>query len=100
MAMSIESKRRHNILMEITAERNYQDQKWGHEVDDLKNTPWMWTAYITQYASKWMIGRFIPLGTDNIDTFRAMMVKVAAIAIAAIESVDRQRILGGKAFYE
>lgn len=88
-----------SILEEIKNERARQDAMWGHEIDDTKNTPWMWAAYIAQYATKWMVGSFTPFERTTVDGFRTCMVKVAAIAVAAIESLDRQRAKGG-AFYE
>lgn len=89
-----------NIFGEIFAEREKQDQKWGHELDDTKNTPWMWAAYLARYATKWMTGTFAPLGKDTVDDFRTQMIKTAAIAVAAVESLDRQREAQGRAFYE
>ena len=88
------------IYKEIVDERIYQKDKWGNEVDDTLNTPWMWAAYISQYATRWMSGTFLPLSTNTTDAFRAAMVKVATLAIAAIESVDRQRAFNTKTFYE
>ena len=88
------------ILEEIRKERGYQDGKWGHKDDDELNTPWMWTAYIASYASRWMRGTFFPLSTSTTDDFRTFMVKTAALAIAAVESLDRQREENGRAFYE
>jgi hypothetical protein len=89
-----------SIYKEIVAERTYQKQRWGDEADDTLNTPWMWAAYISQYATKWMAGTFLPLKPDVTDAFRAGMIKVATLAIAAIESVDRQRANKNKTFYE
>ncbi|MGN6819313.1 MAG: hypothetical protein ACTHJR_11655 [Sphingomonas sp.] len=90
-----------NVYDEIRAEREYQDDKWGVEIDDTKNTPWMWAAYIGQYATSWMRGTFLPLQPDVTDAFRKAMVKVAAIAVAAIQSIDRQRAGGSQStFYE
>jgi hypothetical protein len=89
-----------DIFQEIRAEREYQERRWGNGADDTLNTPWMWSAYIAQYATRWMAGTFLPLGRDVTDAFRACMVKVACLAVAAIESVDRQRAQKGKAFYE
>ena len=89
-----------SIYEEIKSERDYQTQKWGNEVDDTKNTPWMWAAYIGQYATKWMVGSFLPLKSSVTDEFRTCMVKVATLAIATIESIDRQREENGKTFYE
>jgi len=88
------------ILDEIRGERDYQVGKWGTAQDDTENTPWMWAAYISQYATRWMVGTFMPLKTDVTDQFRKCMVKVATLAIAAIESIDRQREGMDKTFYE
>jgi hypothetical protein len=81
-------------------EINYQQGKWGTEADDSKNTPWHWTAYITQYAGGWMRGSWAPIGREATDAFRKSMIKVAALAISAAASVDRQRDAAGKAFFE
>jgi hypothetical protein len=89
-----------SIYKEIVAERTYQKERWGNEVDDTVNTPWMWAAYIAGYATKWMGGTFLPLSTKTTDAFREGMVKVATLAVAAIESVDRQRANNNKTFYE
>lgn len=89
-----------SIYDEIKAEHEYQDGKWGHETDDTLNTPWMWAAYISAYATKWMAGTFLPLGNVTTDAFRKGMIKVASLAVAAIESIDRQRSQNGKAFFE
>ncbi len=88
------------IYKEIIEERIYQKNRWGNETDDSLNTPWMWAAYIGQHATRWMRGTFLPLSPDVTDGFRAAMVKVATLAIAAIESVDRQRAENNKTFYE
>lgn len=39
------------------------------------------------------------MGRTDIDAFRKAMVKTAAVALAAIESIDRQRASNGKTFY-
>ena len=91
---------RMDIYNEINAERDYQNEKWGTETDDTKNTPWMWAAYIGQYATRWMKGTFLPRETTVTDEFRKCMVKVASIAVAAIESIDRQRAKDESTFYE
>lgn len=88
------------IYDEIAAERAYQEGLWGNEADDALNTPWMWAAYIGAYATKWMVGSFLPLKRSVTDEFRKCMVKVAALAVAAIQSIDRQRAENGSTFYE
>lgn len=88
------------ILSEIFSEVEYQESRWGTESDDTRNTPWMWSAYIAQYATRWMAGTFAPLKSTTVFTFRKSMIKVAAIAVAAVRSIDRQRAANGHAFYE
>lgn len=88
------------LIDELKAEREYQVNKWGVKADDSLNTPWMWAAYIGQYATKWMRGTFLPLKPDVTDEFRNCMLKVATLAIAAIESIDRQRATEKATFYE
>lgn len=90
----------HNLIRELDAEHEYQKKKWGTSGDDSKNTPWMWASYISQYATKWMVGEFLPIGRTTTESFRTCMVKVATIAISAIESIDRQRENNGSTFYE
>jgi hypothetical protein len=72
----------------------------GNEHDDTVNTPWMWTAFPSSVSTQWMVGLAPPLPDYVVDGFREMMVQTASVAIAAVESVDRQRAAHGKAFYE
>jgi hypothetical protein len=89
-----------SVYDEIKAERDYQIGKWGNESDDTKNTPWMWAAYIAQYATRWMSGKFTFNSDEDTGSFRQAMIKTAAIAIAAVESLDRQNEESGKPFYQ
>lgn len=77
---------REKIFEEIRIERNAQDAKWGEEFDD-GNSPYHWAAYIAQYATRNLIGD--PRAASEA-AFRGDMVKVAALAVAAIESIDRR----------
>lgn len=70
------------ILQTIKDERAYQDKKWGISFDD-KNTKNDWVTYITMYASQGA-----KMGESDA-RFRTMMLKVAALAVAAIEAGDR-----------
>lgn len=87
------------IFCDIEKERIHQQHRWGNATDDTINTPWHWVTYIARYSTKWMKGSFVFHATD-VDVFRICMIKVAAIAIAAVESIDRQREMNGKPFYQ
>lgn len=88
------------IYDEVKQEREHQIQKWGITPDDTLNTPNDWISYIARYATTWFTGVFPPYPGQTVDSFRTSMIKVAAIAIAAVESIDRQRNATGKTFYE
>lgn len=74
------------VLDLVMDERQYQINKWGNEFDD-KNTPYNWMGYITHYASRNLAGD--PNGVD-LAKFRTDMIKVAAMAVAAVEAIDRK----------
>lgn len=73
------------ILDEVFTERSYQESRWGNEFDNL-NTVSDWISFITCYASMCGTGSPPPDGRD----FRSCMVKVAALAVAAVETYDRR----------
>lgn len=73
------------IYTEIQQERAYQTQRWGTDNDKL-NTPFHWASYISQYATRNLIGN--PAAFPDEDAFRVDMIKVAALAVAAVESLD------------
>lgn len=91
---------REAIFAEIAAERDYQDNKWGTDKDDTLNEPNDWVAFIAHHSTRWFTGGFAPYKSSAVNTFRKQMIKVAAIALAAIESLDRQRATKSQAFYE
>ena len=82
---------RNSIFAEISAEREYQDSKWGGaEVDDRENGYMEWVGYITKYATRWFPGGFAPWNEIAKASFRESMIKVAALAVAAVEQYDRE----------
>ena len=74
-----------SVYTEIQNEREYQNKRFGTTFDD-KNNPYNWAAYIGQYATRNLIGD--PTAVVKAD-FRTSMVKVAALAVAAVEALDR-----------
>lgn len=71
------------IIREILAERKYQDEKWGGPEHDDHHNDRDWIAFITDHA-----GRSLTWPWDG-KKFRAQMIKVAAVAMAAVEWYDR-----------
>ena len=74
---------RQEIFDQIEEERAYQDGKWGTEFDD-KNTANDWQRYINDYAVKATVQQGF-----SQEVFETNMRKVAALAIAAIETSQR-----------
>jgi hypothetical protein len=77
------------ILNEIVDERQYQITKWGTNSDDRINLPMDWVGYIARESTKWFTGGFRPYDRTSLVKFRQSMVKVAAVAVAAIEATDK-----------
>lgn len=69
---------RDGIFNQIDDERAYQETKWGNGFD-AKNTPNDWVAYISKYLGQTVTMPF------NEDTFRKQLLKVATLAVAALE---------------
>lgn len=72
------------LFGEISRERSKQDAQWGGAIHDDSHEPWEWCAYIGKHN----------LMADSADTtqdYEARMIKIAALAIAAIESSRRKR---------
>lgn len=70
------------VLAEIVNERKFQDTIWGREFDN-HNKLNDWVTYITHYAAK----NYGP--KVGVEVFRNNMIKVAALAVAAVEACDR-----------
>lgn len=72
------------ILDEIRVERDYQDCRWDIDFDDENNLD-NWVRYIITYCAR--ASNFQSPPSQQ----RRDMLKVAAIAVAACESFDRNK---------
>lgn len=91
---------REEFLDSVCKEREYQVARWGNEADDTANEPNDWVSYINHYSTSWFPGGFVPYTETTVEAFQRAMIKVAAIATAAVESMDRQQVANGKPFYQ
>jgi len=70
-------------------ERARQRAKWGDEDHDDHHNAWDWIAFITK-----QLGRAVKPGDgggpEDARKYRYQMVRVAALAVAAIEWIDRR----------
>lgn len=77
---------RENVLREIGAERRRQDAKWGGAANDDQWNPLDWHEMIADYNA-WA-RRMACMG--SIDKARNRYVQLAALAVAAVEAIDRK----------
>jgi hypothetical protein len=77
--------RRLDLYGEIKAERERQDAKWGGAKHDDTHTNFDWIVYLTKH-----VGKAVSWPFDK-SRFRTQMVRVAALAVAAIEWADRRK---------
>lgn len=73
------------VVTAILDEREDQDRMWGGPANDNKHTGFDWVALITKQLGEAVESTF----HGDAPGFRFAMVRVAALAVAAIESVRR-----------
>lgn len=72
-----------NAIRQILEERRRQDQQWGGENHDDEHDACEWLAMIDEHRAR---ARKV---VHDRDAYRARLVVIAALALAAIESFDR-----------
>ncbi len=77
-----------SVYDEIREERAAQDAKWGGPEHDDRHTIWGWAHFLRRHVVR---------ATDAVDlrgsakriVFRRQMIRAAALAVAAVEALDR-----------
>ena len=77
-----------SVIAEVAEERGRQDGKWGGPDHDDKYTPAEFVQWIKDYAG-WT-RQMASMGST--DKARKRLIQVAALAVAAVESIDRKSI--------
>ena len=72
-----------DIFDEICRERISQDKKWGGSTHDDQHSIFDWVIFIRHHTNRAVGGR-------AEDDYRKQMVRVAALAVAAIQAFDRK----------
>lgn len=72
-----------SIFNEIAKEREYQDNLWGGSAHDDQHTSRDWTVFVIK-----RLGKMVEAHT--LWDIRDLWIKVAALAVAAIEAIDRK----------
>ncbi len=75
---------RKKLVGDVLRERDEQDAQWGGEdTDDSRNT-FQWAVYIEKQVNKMRVADGQP------PQKHAALVKIAALALAALESLERE----------
>ncbi len=80
------------VVSEVVAERVRQDGKWGGPEHDDQHS----TADFVQFIEDWAGWARAMAGMNSHDKARRRLIQVAALAVAAVESIDRKAALEGK----
>lgn len=75
------------IFLEIIQERIRQDAKWGGPEHDDEHNAYDWREFITERVRK---AKSYDESPEGIADFRRRLVETAALAVAAIQSLDRK----------
>lgn len=77
------------VLIEVADERLRQDDKWGGQANDDSHSTAEFVQLIEDYAgwARTMAGMNSPAKA------RERLIQVAALAVAAVESIDRKNML-------
>ena len=78
------------IFQNILAERQKQDAQWGGPEHDDKHDTYEFVTFIDDQISK--LDDEIENAEMDDSIFRSRLVKMAAIAVAGIEVIDRHRL--------
>lgn len=84
------------VLAHVARERSRQDAKWGPQ----NHTPIEWIAILSEEvgeASKEALehhwaGKYYPSDPERLGRLRSELIQVAAVAVAAVESLDRNEL--------
>lgn len=85
-----------NVLFDVAKERGRQDEKYGGPAHDDSHTTGEFAGFIEDRAYKIRCldkanrERPINYGRGNLKNPRQLLVEIAALAVAAIESIDRK----------
>lgn len=74
------------VHLEVSKERVYQDAKWGGPEHDDQYTAEEFLRLVEKYA----ISARVLSSMDSPEKARHRLIRVAALAIAAVESIDRK----------
>jgi hypothetical protein len=88
--MSDSIKRQTKIINDIIRERTSQDQQWGGATHDDGHTVEDWYSFRSKFESRALFGARKPERMKEGQDVRGSLIKIAALAVAQLESLDRK----------
>ena len=82
------------VLPDILAERSRQDAQWGGPAHDDAHTPADWLDILDGQLQR-AAGEGSERPEEALPLLRARLVKIGAVALAALQSLDRIRAREG-----
>ena len=80
------------ILDSIKLERKDQDARWGEQ----NHPPYIWLTILGEEVGEANVALLkADFGKEVIGNYREELVQIAAVAVAAIESLDRNEFIPG-----
>lgn len=73
------------VITDVLVERASQDRQWGGPEHDDTHAHGDWVSYIQYQMHRMMLDP-----TISVATIRERYIKIAALAVAAVESMDRR----------
>lgn len=77
-----------NVLNEVSTERTRQDEKWGGSIHDDKHHTVDFCRFIKNYTGWAEMMSMM----DSPEKARKRLIQIAALASAAVESIDRKLV--------
>ena len=85
------NKVREEFLACVLGERLSQDEQWGGPEPDDTHAAHEWLGFIQKQLDGADVALDPPPGGSNLDIYESRLLDVAALAVAAIQSIRRKR---------
>lgn len=79
------------VFQEIEQERWRQDEKWGGPDHDDTHKPEEWRMFIELQIASMMPEHRMTTAIQDLNNFRDRLINIAALCVAAIQSLDRKK---------
>jgi hypothetical protein len=90
LGLTVKNRVQQIVVRDVVERREYQDEKWGSAAHDDKHSIRDWVTYLVAYLGR-IVSRENKWGADS-PLARKLFIDVAALAVAAVEAMDRRHL--------